>query len=254
MFQRLILPLLLLLHLAHAIRLAPTPSATSAPIQPTNADPTKALAARCGDGDCTFGGTATTLQAATVTTTILSTTSVPCYITTYVTDSTTTTSTVYSTDTITSTVTKDNTVFVYKYSPTPVLMSSVYESVLEFTQTYTSYWQTESGAAYESTVTGDSNTLGGGVGGGNGEGVISTADATDSAWTHAAADNAGTTVGGNGWAAAAGTTPVGAAGTAGGNGVAVSWGNGSGRSVGGGRSGWSGMVVMAAMSVVMVWP
>ena len=190
---------------------------TSAPLQAT-----PDFGKRCEGGDCTYGGTATTLTANTITTTVLSTTSVPCYITTYVTDSTTTTSTFYSTDIITSTVTEKGIVTVIKYQPTPVLKSSTWESVTHITQTGTTFWQETGGSAYEETVTGDTQTIGGGINGGknyddgnknggydngkngygNGSGnwnganpgttvQISTAAATGTAWTHAAAAAAG---------------------------------------------------------------
>lgn len=82
------------------------------------------------------------------------------------TNSVTTTSTVYSTDTVTSTVTEKGTVYVIKYSPTPVLRSTVVESVIQLTQTYTSMWLESTGSAYEETSTGSTETIGGGVGGG----------------------------------------------------------------------------------------
>lgn len=239
---------------------APTTLAT-----PTN-KPTASLRARCEGGDCTYGGgTETTLQASVVTTTIVSTTSIPCYITTYVTDSTTTTSTVYSTDTkiVTSTLTKEGTVYIYKIKPTPVLMSTTFETTTAITQTLTSFWQTSTGTEYESTVTGETKTINGDVskpsdhygddkGGRSGnkdDGAgkpgttvqISTAQPTDgSAWTHLAAqDNTGvktvagngavvaqaaTATAANGWAVAAGATAGGGSVvTTAGNGVVVNW-------------------------------
>jgi hypothetical protein len=190
--------------------------------------PTPTIAPRCGDGDCTFAGTATTLPA---TTTILSTTSVPCYITTYITDSTTVTSTVYSTATITSTVTSEGTVWIYQFSPTPYLFSSTYESTLQITETLTTYWQSDIGVGEVSTYTASPtmNTGGGGDGGGWGTSVTTT-QATGNAWTHAgsggaAPDNAGTrlaTTLSEGWQTAAG--PV--TGNQGG-GAVVNWSAGS---------------------------
>lgn len=213
----------------------PTPAPT-----PLSVVDTQDIVERCNDGDCTYGGTAATLTANTVTTTIVSTTSVPCYITTYVTDSKTTTATVYSTDVITSTVTEAGTVTVIEYQPTPILKSSVYTSVIAFTQTATSWWTENQGSAHKETVTGPVQTIGGGTnGGGNGPSkqgqggwttpaatvpaagktvVMSTAPPTGSAWTHvnAAADMQGVKTidangmpvaaagGGDGWNAAPG--------------------------------------------------
>jgi len=256
-----------------------TPTLTLAPAS-------RALLARCDDGDCTFGGAAETLKADTVTTTVLSTTSVPCYITTYVTDSTTTTSTVYSTDTITSTITQEGTVTVIKYQPTPVLKTSTYESVTQITQTATSVWLESQGSAYESTITGDTKTIGGGVGqstdddisyqshdndGGwkvsDGAGVpLPAAGATvagASAWTHATAAGAvagvgATAIGANaatgttgGWAAAVngnGAVVTGAAGaTVNANGVAVNWNGGRRR-----QDDSSTVLVVAAATMTIV--
>jgi hypothetical protein len=122
---------------------------------------------RCDNPPCDYGGgEATTLQASVVTSTIVSTTSVPCYITTYVTDSTTTTETIYSTEIITSTITEEGTVYIIKYSPTPVIKSTVYESVIQITQTMTAMWVETEGEAYEETKYGDVKTVGGGSGGG----------------------------------------------------------------------------------------
>jgi hypothetical protein len=133
------------------------PGPTAAPLQP-----------RCDNPPCGGDGPTSVLTAQVVTSTIVSTTSVPCYITTFVTNSVTTTSTVYSTDTITSTVTEKGTVYVIKYSPTPVLRSTVLQSVVQITQTYTSMWLESTGSAYEETKTGATETVGGGVGGGGG--------------------------------------------------------------------------------------
>jgi hypothetical protein len=191
---------------------APTPSLTGPIATPT-------LAPRCGDGDCSYGGTANTLTAATVTSTILTTTSVPCYVTTYVTNSATVSSTVYSTQTVTSTVTSEGTVYVYQYSPTPVLFTSTYESVLQVTETLTTFWQSVTGTGYVSTVTDT---------GGYNSGNMNTWSATPAqstgsanAWTHAgtsaAEDNAGTLRGGGattvatvagGWVTAGGNNGV----------------------------------------------
>lgn len=211
-------------------------------------------------GDCKYGGTAETLKPDFVTITVLSTTSVPCYITTYVTDSTTITTTVYSTDIITSTVTEKGTVTVIKYQPTPVLKTTVFESVIQITQTATSVWLESEGSAFESTITGDTQTIGGGIdqgkkhgdvydngGGRKGNGGttarISAAGAAapgGSAWTHAAGGIGATAVGANlafntvgGWAGAANGNNNLAAGAAGatvnGNGVAVNWNAGQTR-------------------------
>ena len=157
---------------------APRQIATSSHPAPTStyvhetpiSEPTlsaRALLPRCDSPPCSYGpGPAETLQASVVTSTILSTTSVPCYITTYVTESTTTTETIYSTETITSTVTEKGTVYIIKYSPTPVIKSTVYENVIQITQTQTAMWVETEGSYYEETVTGDTSTIGGGTGGG----------------------------------------------------------------------------------------
>jgi hypothetical protein len=274
--------LALLALFAPRIRSAPYPEPTPVPISNT-----QDLAKRCNDGDCSYGGTAQTLTANTVTTTVLSTTSVPCYVTTYVTDSTTTTSTVYSTDIITSIVTEKGIVTVIKYQPTPLLKSSVYESVIEITQTGTTFWQETTGSAYDETITGTTETIGGGTSGGksgygHGQGnaagwggasgttvLISTATATGqkSAWTHATAAAAGvqgvTTINANGqavttaaaaggWAnAVAGTnaaTRAGAATTVDANGVSVNW-----------SGAWSKedlssvMVILGALGTVLIF-
>lgn len=101
--------LVLLLTAIHAVCAAVLPAAT--PTQTADASrATPTLAPRCDDGDCSFGGSATTLQASTVTTTVMSVTSVPCYTTVFVTKGTTTTETVYSTETVTKTETKSGTV------------------------------------------------------------------------------------------------------------------------------------------------
>jgi len=138
---------------------------------PENTLAARHLLPRCDIQPCSYGtGQAETLQASVVTSTILSTTSVPCYITTYVTDSTTTTETIYSTETVTSTVTEKGTVYIIKYSPTPVIKSTVYESVIQITQTQTAMWVETEGAYSEETVTGDTSTIAGGTGGGYGNG------------------------------------------------------------------------------------
>jgi hypothetical protein len=124
--------------------------------------PTKTLQPRCESPPCSYGGEAQTLSASTVTSTILSTTSVPCYITTYVTDSTTTTETIYSTETVTSTITEEGTIYIIKYSPTPVIKSTVYESVIQITQTQTAMWVETEGAYSEETKTGEVKTVDGG--------------------------------------------------------------------------------------------
>ena len=215
------------------------PAATPSNPTPTiTAKPT--VQARCEGGDCEYGGTATTLTPSVVTTTVLSVTSVPCYITTYVTDSTTTTSTVYSTDTVTSTVTKEGTVSIIKYQPTPIIKSSEYTSVIEITQTGTTMWTEDQGSAYEETITGDTRTIDGTVAGGgeyknthtvkgdyntntNTDGKGGGDGAAASAWTHATAQNdkagATTIAAGNAANVGAGTAADGWAGAVGGTGA-----------------------------------
>ncbi|WVR09193.1 hypothetical protein IAU60_006255 [Kwoniella sp. DSM 27419] len=186
---------------------SPTPSATAPPLaSATSQFPSPTLAPvikRCDLEPCSFGGQATTLQASVVTSTILSTTSVPCYITTFVTDSKTVTQTVYSTEIITSTMTKEGTVFIIQYSPTPVLMSTPVTSVMEITNTWWSYWMATEGSAYQVTSKGPEQTLGGGVcdtcnlgsgwssGSGSGSGAAPPANGGQgAAWTHLGANAA----------------------------------------------------------------
>lgn len=165
MFSLFLLPVLLTVVSAIVPPAISAPTATPAPVAANIEGPGPTLAARCETPPCSgSGGPASTLSASVVTSTILSTTSVPCYITTYVTGTTTTTSTVYSTETITSTVTQDGTVFIYHFSPTPVLRSSVYESIISITETKTSVWLETEGSEWESTSTGSTSTYGGAVG------------------------------------------------------------------------------------------
>ena len=228
------LALLILNTAASALIPLPIATATATPLPRAVISASHTLAARCGtEGPCSFGGTATTLSAAVVTTTILSTTSVPCYTTFFVTDSTTITSTVYSPETITSTVSEEGTVYIYHFSPTPVIMSSVYQSILQVTETDTTYWTDTSGTAYDSTSTGLVSTYSGNTDTNYAQATapstadtttyaqtaqISSSTGTGDAWTHlssgppiAADDIAGTPVSGpaqaatteaDGWATA----------------------------------------------------
>ncbi|OCF60290.1 hypothetical protein L486_02970 [Kwoniella mangroviensis CBS 10435] len=164
--MRILLSTIIALPLCLAISPLPTPTIASA--SPANlqssiyASPTAApLVERCDEEHCSFGGSESTLQASVVTSTILSTTSVPCYITTYITNSETVTETIYSTEIITSTMTKDGTVFIIQYSPTPVLMSTPITSVMEITNTWWSYWLTSSGDSYQVTSKGGETIYGG---------------------------------------------------------------------------------------------
>ncbi|WVO15174.1 hypothetical protein L204_102819 [Cryptococcus depauperatus] len=141
-----------------------TPTLTPSPTLPGNQN----LAARCTDpGNCGGNGPESGLQANTVTSTIVSITSVPCYITTITTSSTTLISTIYSTETITSTQTKEGTVYIIQYSPTPVVKSTTVKSVLQITQTLTSYWVESQGSYGSSTSKGGESTYSGKQGGGN---------------------------------------------------------------------------------------
>ncbi|ORY29153.1 hypothetical protein BCR39DRAFT_179195 [Naematelia encephala] len=178
--------------------LQPTATATiPPPLIASDSKPTGKLVVRCGNGDCSFGGTAQTLSAAVVTTTILSVTSVPCYTTEFVTNSQTITSTIYSTDTITSTVTEEGTVYIIQYAPTPILMSSVYESTIALVETLTSFWTGQSGSAYETTYTSGFATISGNGGQGGSGGSPNTPEpapvatptttSTADAWTHESA-------------------------------------------------------------------
>ncbi|WWC73255.1 uncharacterized protein I206_107221 [Kwoniella pini CBS 10737] len=144
----------------------PSPTPTASPGISLNSaifpSTTKIPNKRC-EGDCTFGGTATTLEASIVTSTILSTTSVPCYITTYITNSKTITETIYSTEILTSTITKEGTIFIIQYSPTPILMSTEFTSIMEITNTFWSFWITSTGDYSTSTSSGSEITYGGEV-------------------------------------------------------------------------------------------
>ncbi len=148
---------------ASALLTAPTPTATPA-LGPTSlSNPSPTIAKRCTTTPCGGPGGETTLSPTVVT--VMTTTAVPCYITSWVTNSTTLTSTVWSTETITSTVSEEGTIYVYYFSPTPMLMSSVYKSVLEITETFTSWWSTEEGSSGASTSTGPTMTISGGSSG-----------------------------------------------------------------------------------------
>lgn len=104
-------------------------------------------------------------------------------------------------------------VYVVMYSPTPVIMSSTFTSVLKITQTFTSFWTTQTGSAGTKTVSQDFGGGGGGCddcekgssGGKGGGAAIPPANQGKSydAWTHAKANNAVQT-GGGGWSANAG--------------------------------------------------
>ncbi|OXG78981.1 hypothetical protein C348_04114 [Cryptococcus neoformans Gb118] len=133
----------------------PTPTPTPTLIQ---------LEERCTSGGCGGPGDESTLTAAVVTSTILSTTSVPCYITTITTSSTTLTSTIYSTETITSTKTSKGTVYIIEYSPTPVVYSTPVESVVQFTVSWMSYWVESEGSYGGYTSQGAMTVYGGGSG------------------------------------------------------------------------------------------
>ena len=247
-----LLAALLTLNLVAASDIKPLPTITPSPT----------LVERCDSPPCTYGGTSTTLTAATVTTTVLSTTSVPCYITTYVTNEQTTTSTVYSTETLTSTVTEQGTVTIIHYSPTPLLMSSTYESTLEITQTYTSYWQSVTGTDSETTITGsDTRTIGDTATGKPSPPAPSASwttstpsvtitysfasqtppSGTGSAWTHM----------GGGYLATSAATAVDAfnTGTTAGNQGSVNW-NGSAPKV---ADTQARMIVLGAVVIVLIW-
>ncbi|WVQ93364.1 hypothetical protein IAU59_000432 [Kwoniella sp. CBS 9459] len=281
MLFSLMLPLGLFLTLATANPLPPTagvtPSASPASVTTSHFPaPTAApIVERCEEEHCSYGGKATTLQADVVTSTILSTTSVPCYITTYITNSETVTETVYSTETITSTVTKEGTVFIIQYSPTPMLKSTPVTSVTEIqvTNTWWSYWMTTEGSAYQVTSKGGEQTYGGNDecddchktyddGGWDSKGSDSgwsSDQGSASAWTHvngnannavSPATSAITGVGGggvaggsnNGWGNSGGGT------AAAGNGVAssmVNWNRGSRRA---GITDWN-MGIAAVLAV-----
>lgn len=109
----------LVLHLASlgapavAAETAHTPLAarTAAPtLTPTPITAPQQIEARCNNPPCGGGVRESALQAATVTSTIVQVSEVPCYVTEYVTNEQTVRSTVYETQTVTSTVTRDGTV------------------------------------------------------------------------------------------------------------------------------------------------
>ncbi|WRT68886.1 uncharacterized protein IL334_005868 [Kwoniella shivajii] len=273
--------LFLLIPTTFALSVLPTPTpkptiASAFPASTTIGIPkptSPPLVERCEGGDCTFGGTGTTLQASVVTSTILSTTSVPCYITTYITNSETRTETIYSTEIITSTITKEGTVFIIQYSPTPVLMSTPITSVMEITNTWWSYWLTSSGSGYQVTSKGQDSTIYGGgsntvTKGGNDNGNdwkptssdkgwnggSNVGTGTGTAWTHVNANNAvisssvpvaGVTVGSNdGWGSSAGTgTQV--------NGGLVNWNDACRRTS---SVGWEMKATFyTTITIVIVW-
>ncbi|WVF65718.1 hypothetical protein IAT40_000449 [Kwoniella sp. CBS 6097] len=216
---------------------AVTASASPASVTTSHfpAPTTAPLVERCEEEHCSYGGEATTLQADVVTSTILSTTSVPCYITTYVTESQTITETIYSTETITSTVTKEGTVFIIQYSPTPVLMSVPVTSVTEIqiTNTWWSYWMTTEGSAYQVTSKGGEQTYGGNDG----------------------CDDCHKTYDDGGWNSKSSDSGWGSSEAAAGNGVAssmVNWNHGSRRAD---ATGWNTRfaVVLAVSVAILAW-
>lgn len=163
------------------------------------------LEERCTSGGCGGPGDESTLTAAVVTSTILSTTSVPCYITTITTSSTTLTSTIYSTETITSTETSKGTVYIIEYSPTPVVYSTPVESVLQLTVSWMSYW-VESEGSY-----GSYTSQGAMTGGGNGgsDGGCGACEAASKSVALNESDRPGSSSGGDdGWSAGGGSTDV----------------------------------------------
>jgi hypothetical protein len=198
---------------------SPFPSATATPSATLSPGSAPTLAPRCesNGGGCDFGATAIPLQASVVTSTILSVTSVPCYITTYVTDSTTITDTIYSTDTVTETMTKEGTVYVVQYEPRPILKTTKVPTVIQVTVDMDSAWlESGTGAPAYSTIREDVKTMGGshdcptcGKGGAQPQPQPPPQGQQQGgpAWTHAAAGAASGTAkpqNGDGWAAAAG--------------------------------------------------
>lgn len=170
----------------------------------------------------------------------MSVTSVPCYITTYVTDSTTVTDTIYSTETITETQTKEGIVYIIQYEPKPILRTTNIKSVIQVTIDVQSAW-IESGTETPpaSTMKTEWKSMGGGSGEcetcgkggsqpqqGQGQGQPQGQPKGGPAWTHVSAGTSGNPQGdsGNdGWAGAAGAGQVGV-GSGG-----TTWGNGNGQ-------------------------
>ncbi|RXK37141.1 hypothetical protein M231_05592 [Tremella mesenterica] len=180
---------------AQPVLQTPIPSRPAPIIVPPTPLPVPTAADRIKERCDTCSGGEETLTAQTITTTIV--TSIPCTV--YVTDSTTITS--YSTQTVsmTETVTQEGTVYVVHYQPTPLIMSTTYETVIPITETLTSMWVTSTGIAYDSTYTGTMTTVGGGSGScntcgstnnsgsgwsGNGNGNGSGDQGSGNAWTH----------------------------------------------------------------------
>lgn len=125
MYLLTLLPLILAASPATPLTLTSFPSRT--PI-PTLMELEERCSSGCGN-----------LDESPQTTAIVSTTSVPCYLTTTV------ISTIYATETITSTITRKGTVYIieyeYEYSPTPVVVySTPVESVLALTVSWMSFW------------------------------------------------------------------------------------------------------------------
>ncbi|WVW79067.1 hypothetical protein I302_101030 [Kwoniella bestiolae CBS 10118] len=267
-----ILIFILISPLSLALSPLPTPtipSASPATLPATTAPP---LIKRCEGDHCTFGGSEPTLQASVVTTTIMSTTSVPCYITTYITNSETITETIYSTEIITSTMIKEGTVFIIQYSPTPVLMSTPITSVMQITNTWWSYWLTSSGEGYQDTSKGGETIYGGdsntqtklGDDGwkssdnnnGWGNSNTWTGTGTESAWTHITNNNnavSPTSIAAgavnNGWGSTGTGTYNSGNWNAANNGF-VNW-NGGGRRI---STGWETKVTLAiTLAVVVAW-
>ncbi|KIR28325.1 hypothetical protein I309_02620 [Cryptococcus deuterogattii LA55] len=118
MYLLTLLPLILAASPATPLTLTSFPSRTPIPTL-------MELEERCSSG-------CGSLDESPQTTAIVSTTSVPCYLTTTV------ISTIYATETITLTITRKGTVYIieyeYEYSPTPVVVySTPVESVLALT-------------------------------------------------------------------------------------------------------------------------
>lgn len=129
MYLLTLLPLILAASPATPLTLTSFPSRTPIPTL-------MELEERCSSG-------CGSLDESPQTTAIVSTTSVPCYLTTTV------ISTIYATETITSTITHKGTVYIieyeyeyeYEYSPTPVVVySTPVESVPALTVSWMSFW------------------------------------------------------------------------------------------------------------------
>ena len=146
-----------------------TPTTTSDPRKSNPIDPRANLAPRCDNPPCVGGTDVFTSEPATVTEYVNTVVTVPCTTSVYVSNDVTMTSTYYSSETITSTLVEEKTIYIFQYSPTPVVESAVYTTTYGITAAVTSVWEETSGSVYDVTSTGGTATWGGGGGSGWGD-------------------------------------------------------------------------------------